>query len=69
MRETLHAQIAFEQPVGTCLRDAPAGCYIQTPEVERVHRRVRAARNDVHRDLFATVKGFYNSRWLFSGIG
>ena len=37
--------------------------------IERVHHRVYAARDDARRDLFAYIGGFCNSRTLHSAIG
>ncbi|MEM6974630.1 MAG: IS3 family transposase, partial [Pseudomonadota bacterium] len=50
-------------------QNAPMESFFHTLEIERIHHRVYATRDDARRDLFAYIEGFYNSRRLHSGIG
>jgi len=54
---------------GNCLDNAPMESFFHTLKVERVHHRTYATRAEARRDLFAYIKGFYNSRRLHSAIG
>ena len=52
---------------GNCFDNAPMERLFHTLRLERVHHRTYTTRGEGRRDLFAYVKGFYNSRRLHSG--
>ena len=39
------------------------------PQVELVHQRRWATRNEARRDLFATIEGYYNRQRIHSALG
>ena len=54
---------------GDCWDNAPIESFLHTLKTERVHHRAYATRAEARHALFGYVKGFYNSRRLYSALG
>ena len=54
---------------GDCWDNAPMESFFHTLKTERVHHRAYATRAEARHALFGYVKGFYNSRRLYSALG
>jgi transposase InsO family protein len=52
-----------------CWDNAPMESFLHTLKTERVHHRVYATRDQARRDLYAYIKGFYNSHRPHSAVG
>ena len=53
---------------GSCYDNAPMESFFHTLEVELVHQRRWATRDEARRDLFAYVEGYYNRQRIHSAL-
>lgn len=54
---------------GCCYGNAPIESFFHTLEVELVHQRRWATRDEARRDLFADIKGYSNRQRIHSALG
>ena len=54
---------------GCCYDNAPVESFFHTFEVELVHQRRWATRNEGRHDLFAYIEGYYNRQRIHSALG